>query len=91
MRTTNKLLGGIAVLIASTQIKDFFGLNIPKPPSEFLARMEAIGSNFGSISITTTVSAGRARPCWRSMPISVRRLKLSLPRFATNCFAIPLD
>ena len=46
---------GIAVLIASTQIKDFFGLNIPKPPSEFLARMEAIGSNFGSISITTTV------------------------------------
>lgn len=46
---------GIAVLIASTQIKDFFGLNIAKPPSEFLPRMEAIAANFSSISVTTTV------------------------------------
>ncbi|MEI7985074.1 MAG: SulP family inorganic anion transporter [Armatimonadota bacterium] len=49
---------GIAVLIASTQIKDFFGLKIEKPPSEFLPRMEAIASHFGSISVTTTVLAG---------------------------------
>ena len=46
---------GIAVLIASTQIKDFFGLKIDHPPSEFLPRMEAIASNFGTISVTTTI------------------------------------
>src|SRR6202158_3326634 len=31
---------GIALLIASTQIKDFFGLGIGNPPSEFFARMK---------------------------------------------------
>jgi len=30
---------GIAVIIASTQIKDFFGLKIAKVPGEFLSRM----------------------------------------------------
>ena len=33
---------GIALLIATTQIKDFLGLAIPDPPSEFFARMEAL-------------------------------------------------
>ena len=33
---------GIAVLIASTQIKDFFGLTTPKVPSEFLQRMSVL-------------------------------------------------
>ena len=46
---------GIAVLIASTQIKDFFGLKIDHPPSEFLPRIEAIASHFGTISATTTI------------------------------------
>lgn len=34
---------GIALLIAATQIKDFLGLAIADPPSEFFARMEALG------------------------------------------------
>jgi sulfate permease, SulP family len=46
---------GIAVLIASTQIKDFFGLQIEKVPGEFLARAEAIGHHWGTLSLTTTV------------------------------------
>jgi SulP family sulfate permease len=33
---------GIAVLIASTQIKDFFGLKVDKVPGDFLGRMEAL-------------------------------------------------
>lgn len=33
---------GIAILIASTQIKDFFGLRIEKVPGEFLHRIEAL-------------------------------------------------
>jgi SulP family sulfate permease len=41
---------GIAVIIASTQIKDFFGLKIDKVPGEFLARIQALARNFSSFS-----------------------------------------
>jgi sulfate permease, SulP family len=41
---------GIALLIASTQIKDFLGLAIADPPSEFFARMSAIGQSIQTIS-----------------------------------------
>jgi len=41
---------GIAVLIASTQIKDFFGIKVDKVPGEFLARMETLAANFRSFS-----------------------------------------
>lgn len=45
---------GIAVLIASTQIKDFFGLKIEKVPGEFLGRMEAIVHHWSTLDWTTT-------------------------------------
>jgi sulfate permease, SulP family len=41
---------GIAVIIASTQIKDFFGLKVDKVPGEFLARMETLARNFYTLS-----------------------------------------
>jgi SulP family sulfate permease len=41
---------GIAVIIASTQIKDFFGLKIEKVPGEFLGRIQTIANNFYSFS-----------------------------------------
>ena len=41
---------GIAVIIASTQIKDFFGLKVDKVPGEFLARMEILARNFYTFS-----------------------------------------
>src|SRR5271170_8059537 len=40
---------GIALLIASTQIKDFLGLKTPPVPSEFLARMKMLSHYAGSI------------------------------------------
>jgi sulfate permease, SulP family len=46
---------GIAVIIASTQIKDFFGLKIDKVPGEFLARVEVLVRNFGTFSPVETV------------------------------------
>src|SRR5438094_6666905 len=49
---------GIAVLIASTQIKDFFGLKIDKVPGDFLGRMEAIRSSFQTLSLESTFLAG---------------------------------
>src|SRR5205814_10668116 len=48
---------GIAVIIASTQLKDFFGLKIDKVPGEFLARIQAVVHNFSSFSpIETTLA-----------------------------------
>src|ERR1700692_3915662 len=46
---------GIAVIIASTQIKDFFGLKIDHVPGEFWARLETLARNFGTISYAETL------------------------------------
>src|SRR3979409_376589 len=46
---------GIAVLIASTQIKDFFGLKIAKVPGDFVGRMEVIARNFHTLSKAETI------------------------------------
>ncbi|MGD0911133.1 MAG: SulP family inorganic anion transporter [Terracidiphilus sp.] len=43
---------GIAILIASTQIKDFFGLRTPAVPSEFLPRIEVLAAHFSTINLT---------------------------------------
>jgi len=48
---------GIAVLIASTQIKDFFGLQLSKVPGVFWLRMEALAKDFHTLSYTATVLA----------------------------------
>jgi sulfate permease, SulP family len=48
---------GIAVLIASTQLKDFFGLRIDKLPGEFWPRIESIASHFNTISYEATILA----------------------------------
>jgi SulP family sulfate permease len=43
---------GIAVLIASTQIRDFLGLSVTEVPGEFLARMRVLGTSLDTISWT---------------------------------------
>src|SRR6202142_3489381 len=48
---------GIAVIIASTQIKDFFGLKIDKVPGEFAARILTYAHNFSSFSPLETTLA----------------------------------
>jgi SulP family sulfate permease len=45
---------GIAVIIASTQIKDFFGLKVEKVPGEFLARIEVLARDYRSFSPLAT-------------------------------------
>ncbi|MBS1707744.1 MAG: STAS domain-containing protein [Armatimonadetes bacterium] len=45
---------GIAVLIASTQIKDFFGLQVDKVPGEFLMRMEVLAGGARTLSPVAT-------------------------------------
>src|SRR5579863_3713447 len=48
---------GIAILIASTQVKDFFGLQLAKVPGVFWQRMEALGASFHTLSYTATALA----------------------------------
>jgi len=44
---------GIAVLIFSTQIKDFLGLNVAKVPSEFIEKMQVLFERAGTVQWTT--------------------------------------
>jgi sulfate permease, SulP family len=48
---------GIAVLIASTQIKDFFGLRLEKVPGVFWLRVEALVASFHTLSYEATTLA----------------------------------
>ena len=57
---------GIALLIASTQIKDFLGLTTPPVPSEFLPR------------IRTAAPATRAPTRWQTVAISATSLAIIL-------------
>ena len=41
---------GIAVLIASTQIRDFLGLRLDRVPAEFLPRLEALASHLDTVN-----------------------------------------
>ncbi len=45
---------GIAVLIASTQIRDFFGLRLEHNPGEFFARMKELVGHSGTVSLPAT-------------------------------------
>jgi SulP family sulfate permease len=60
---------GIAILIASTQIKDFFGLKTPAVPSEFLPRIKLLIAHFASLN-------------WPALGLGLGALAiLLLPRF----------
>jgi sulfate permease, SulP family len=48
---------GIAVLIASTQVKDFFGLQIDKVPGVFLQRLESFASHYRTLNYDATLLA----------------------------------
>lgn len=48
---------GIAILIASTQVKDFLGLHLDKVPGVFWLRMEALASHFRTLNYEATTLA----------------------------------
>jgi len=51
---------GIAVLIASTQLKDFFGLTVDKLPGDFVGRMRAVILNLSTANLVALAMAGAA-------------------------------
>lgn len=48
---------GIAILIASTQVKDFFGLQLEKVPGVFWLRIEALAAHFKTLNYEATLLA----------------------------------
>src|SRR6185369_14257002 len=50
----------IAVLIASTQLKDFFGLSIAHVPGDFLGRIRAVAEAWQTLSPSATALAAAA-------------------------------
>ena len=48
---------GIAIIIASTQIKDFFGLTVAEMPGEFVARMVTLGRSAHTLDLASTLLA----------------------------------
>jgi SulP family sulfate permease len=59
---------GIAVLIFSTQIKDFLGLHIEKVPSDFIPKLQSIATHLSSFGWQTVVLAGASLAIIRFWP-----------------------
>ena len=51
---------GIAILIASTQIKDFLGLRVDGLPGDFVGRMRALGAHLDTANLVAVVMATTA-------------------------------
>ena len=87
---------GIAVIIASTQIKDFFGLTVPQLPGEFLGRMRALWEHAGSFSLASTIVATASLVVIFALSRVTRRVPgtivaLVLATLAVAVFRLPLD
>jgi SulP family sulfate permease len=87
---------GIAVLIASTQIRDFFGLEAGAIPSGFVERMKVLLSHFNTINIATTAVAGGSLAIILLSPKVTRRIPGTIIALfsATICVALtglPVD
>lgn len=87
---------GIALLIASTQIKDFLGLQIPSSPSEFFARMGAIAGSIDTVSPIALALGVSSLALVVIVPRWVRRLPGSIVALlagtaAVAAFQLPVE
>jgi len=88
---------GIAVLIFSTQIKDFFGLDVAKVPSDFLEKMRVLLERAGTLQWTTLALAAASlavivfwpKPWQRRLPGSIVALVLGTALVAI--FKLPVE
>jgi SulP family sulfate permease len=69
---------GIAILIASTQIKDFLGLQIGAVPSEFAARMSMLAHNLGTLHWPTLALSSGSLALILLVPRLTRRIPGSI-------------
>lgn len=87
---------GIALLIASTQIKDFLGLQPGAVPSEFLARMRLMSRSLGSLHYPALLIAVGSLAIILLLPKLTKRVPgaivaLVLATAAVAAFKLPLE
>ncbi len=87
---------GIAVLIASTQIKDFFGLSVDPVPSEFLPRMVTFARSAATFNVPSTLVAAATLAILLLWPRVTKRVPGSivamlLATIACVVFAVPVE
>jgi sulfate permease, SulP family len=88
---------GIAVLIFSTQIKDFLGLRVDKVPSEFIEKMKALGQHIETVQWPTLALAMASlaiilfwpKKWQRRVPGSI--VALVLGTVAVAMFSLPVE
>lgn len=94
---TTGFTSGIAIIIFSTQIKDFFGLNVDKVPAEFPEKMRVLAEHAGTINWTNTALAAASlaviilwpRKLARRVPGSI--VALLLGTIVTRLFHLPIE
>ncbi|HVV45553.1 MAG TPA: SulP family inorganic anion transporter [Bryobacteraceae bacterium] len=79
---------GIAVLIASTQIKDFLGLRIGAVPSAFADRMRTLAANFSTLSWPAVLLSTASLAIIVFMPRLTRRIPGSIVALAAATVAV---
>jgi sulfate permease, SulP family len=87
---------GIALLIASTQIKDFLGLRTPPVPSDLLSRMEMLVHYIGSTQWQTVATAATSLVVIVFWPRITKRVPgsivaLFLATIAAAYFHLPIE
>lgn len=88
---------GIAILIFSTQIKDFFGLHVEKVPSEFFEKMTVLAKNAGTFEWPTVGVAAVSLAIILLWPKSWQRrvpgsiVALLLSTVAVAVFTLPVE
>jgi SulP family sulfate permease len=81
---------GIALLIASTQIKDFFGLRTPAVPSEFIARIRLLLHYAATTRWQTVAVAAASLAIILLLPRLTRRIPGSIVALLLTTLAVAL-
>jgi len=87
---------GIALLIASTQIKDLLGLKFAGSPSEFFARAHAIAAHIGTVDPSTAAVAAGSLAIFllvsRFAPrVPAAIVAVAIAAFATSALHLPIE
>jgi SulP family sulfate permease len=87
---------GIAILIASTQIKDFLGLNTGAVPSEFVVRMSLLVGKLDSVHWPSVLIASSALLIILLLPRLTKRVPgsivaLLVTTLAVTAFSLPVE
>ena len=81
---------GIALLIASTQIKDFLGIAAPHVPSEFLGRIAVLARHIGTVDISTIVVASTSLAVILMAPRVTKKVPGSIVALLLGTVAVAL-